>query len=158
MSEAATAMFACAGCGKTYAWKTQFAGKKLKCSCGQLMQAPESFDAAPPPEAAAEPQLGNLYDVGPEPTRPKPRRAAPPADGPPCPECSQPLSAPDAVLCTHCGHNLKSGKKVKTTVSGKSAHNASAHAMSPAASVPHSSPAPAEPTGMKRLLRWFSKT
>jgi hypothetical protein len=113
MSNAATAKFACSSCGKTYTWKPQFAGKKLKCSCGQLMQAPESLDA-PAPEL--EPQLDNLYDVGPEPTKPKPKRAAPPSDGPPCPACNQPLSAPDVVLCIHCGHNLKSGKKTKTTL------------------------------------------
>ncbi|MCY2951260.1 MAG: hypothetical protein NTU53_04690 [Planctomycetota bacterium] len=145
MSNTATAKFACSGCGKTYTWKPQFAGRKLKCSCGQLMQAPESLDA-PAPEP--EPQLDNLYDVGPEPTKPKPKRAAPPSDGPPCPACNQPLSAPDAVLCIHCGHNLKSGRKLATRVSANPA----------AGSSPVAAGQPTEqPTGLRRLFGFLSR-
>ena len=49
--------FGCKQCGKTYKWKPEFAGKKVKCKCGYVMTAP----AKPAPEAAAdEPDLDAL--------------------------------------------------------------------------------------------------
>jgi hypothetical protein len=39
--------------------------------------------------------------------------AAAPADGPSCPSCQSPVDAA-AVICINCGHNLKTGKKLKT--------------------------------------------
>ena len=34
-------------CGKTYKWKPEFAGKKVKCKCGYVMTAPKAPPARP---------------------------------------------------------------------------------------------------------------
>jgi len=45
----------CDACGKSYAWKPQFAGRTLKCVCGAAIKAP----VAPPEEAAPPPDLSS---------------------------------------------------------------------------------------------------
>src|SRR5688572_8139616 len=48
-----TGQFSCDACGKTYAWKAQLAGKKVKCKCGSPISVPAEDPAlaeAPPPE------------------------------------------------------------------------------------------------------------
>jgi len=55
MSEGPT--FACDACGKSYAWKEQFAGKKAKCKCGETITVP-----AEPPES----RLDDLYALVPD--------------------------------------------------------------------------------------------
>ena len=43
--------FSCDGCGKTYAWKAEIAGKRVKCKCGQALTVPSEDPAlaeAPP--------------------------------------------------------------------------------------------------------------
>src|SRR5689334_273899 len=50
--------FACAACGKQYAWKPELAGKKGKCKCGATMDVPMSVEetsAAPAPAPASAP-------------------------------------------------------------------------------------------------------
>ena len=43
------AKITCDACGKTYAWKPQFAGRTLKCVCGSAIKAPLTApDEAPP--------------------------------------------------------------------------------------------------------------
>lgn len=49
----------CGACGKSYAWTTALAGRKVKCRCGQVMTAP----TAP----VAERDESDLYDVAPDP-------------------------------------------------------------------------------------------
>jgi hypothetical protein len=56
--------FACEACGRQFAWNAKFAGKKVRCPCGQVMQYPAEirqeemhYDLAPQHiEAAAPPQ------------------------------------------------------------------------------------------------------
>src|SRR5215218_1898245 len=50
--------FSCRGCGKTYAWKREIAGKRVKCKCGQPLTVP-----AQDPAAAAEPEADNFDDL-----------------------------------------------------------------------------------------------
>jgi hypothetical protein len=112
MSTANVATFACESCGKSYRWRPDFAGKKLKCGCGNVMHL--TTPPPPPPPPADE-----IYsDVADTPLTPAPRRGAPPApaaaDGA-CPECSSPV-APGAALCVNCGFNLRTGAKVETQV------------------------------------------
>ena len=42
MSDASGTRFTCDGCGRTYAWKPQLAGKRVKCKCGATMTVPEA--------------------------------------------------------------------------------------------------------------------
>lgn len=58
----------CGACGKTYAWKPQFAGRTLKCVCGASIKAPA---AAPAPAPAASAGTAR---------RPAPAAAPPPPD------------------------------------------------------------------------------
>jgi len=155
--------FGCSACGKSYAWKAELAGKRVKCKCGAVMTVPASA-----PEGAA---TGVAKSPSPVPTsmgpdaipmkpakpvekvRPvvqKPTPAAPVApeedEGPPpgfedmfalagdmqaevapplpvavpgagCPSCGATVAA-GAVICVKCGHNLKTGKKLKTAKGG----------------------------------------
>ena len=98
MSTANAATFACEACGKSYRWRPDFAGKKLKCGCGNIMHL------TTPPTAA---------NVAEAPLQPAARRA--PAAGAACPECSSPF-APGAALCINCGFNLVTGTRVQTEV------------------------------------------
>src|SRR4051794_21497346 len=58
----------CSGCGKTYVWKPELAGKRVKCKCGEAMTVPASMEAAAPP-----PQEEDLYDLAPSSEPPKPK-------------------------------------------------------------------------------------
>lgn len=42
-----TARFACAACNKSYRWKPELAGRKVKCTCSHVMIAPKEPPAAP---------------------------------------------------------------------------------------------------------------
>lgn len=64
MSEVAMPRFACKGCGKTFAVKPEWAGKKVKCHCGFVMSVPQ----APKPSAD---HMDDLYDLAPEGSKPK---------------------------------------------------------------------------------------
>jgi hypothetical protein len=56
-----TDRFSCEACGKTYRWKEELAGRRVKCKCGQVMTAP--LVGAPPDD---------LYEMAPEPEKPRP--------------------------------------------------------------------------------------
>src|SRR2546421_7916461 len=45
----AVAKLSCGACGKVYAWKPQYAGKTLKCSCGASIKAGAAPGAASAP-------------------------------------------------------------------------------------------------------------
>jgi len=63
--------FLCPGCGTSFGWKPQYAGRKIRCRCGKVFVPPE------PPAAATEPLEPQEYDVddGPGPV-PQPASAA----------------------------------------------------------------------------------
>jgi hypothetical protein len=45
-TQAGRAEFACAGCGKRYAWKPALAGRRVRCGCGATMTCPAAAPAA----------------------------------------------------------------------------------------------------------------
>jgi len=55
--------FSCSGCGKSFKWKLELAGKKIKCKCGSVTTVPT--DVAPP-----EP-VEDMYDLAPDDEPPK---------------------------------------------------------------------------------------
>ncbi len=67
MSEATAARFSCGGCNKTYAWKPELAGKRVKCKCGQILDVPQ---------ATAQDEEDALYDLAPSEEPVKPKRPA----------------------------------------------------------------------------------
>src|SRR5665213_4209833 len=59
----------CSACGRSFPWKAEFAGRKAKCPCGQVMVYP-----AGPPTAEAAPAADlesdyGQYDLAPEPPK-----------------------------------------------------------------------------------------
>ena len=116
---ASTGKFTCDSCGKSYSWKPELAGKKVKCKCGQPMRVP----ATDPADDALPDGFDDLAALGEGTIVEAPAGAAvapvaggksPAAKGKKCPACDSPVAA-DAVLCVNCGHNLKTGKKLKTS-------------------------------------------
>lgn len=92
------AQFSCPSCGRKFPWKAESAGRKGKCKCGNVLIVP----------AAADPE--------PEPSSLQVAAEAPTA----CPGCGQTME-PGAVLCLHCGYNLRTGGKMATQVLGGAA-------------------------------------
>lgn len=74
MTESNSLNFQCTGCGKSYRWKTELAGKKARCKCGQVMEVP----LAPP----SVPEEDGLYDLVDEPA-PRPQTQGPTMAPPP---------------------------------------------------------------------------
>ena len=95
-------------CGKQFKIKDELAGKRGKCStCGQVLSIPTLASSAALEKATA------------------PLRA--------CPACWEALQ-PNAVICLHCGHDLRTGKQVPQAMS-----TAPAAPARPSANVPSSS-------------------
>jgi hypothetical protein len=116
MDTTSAGKFSCEACGKSYAWKAQLAGKRVKCKCGGVMTVPRSDPAAV--EDALPPDFEDLYALA-EGT-PVTQAVTPPAfsrAGTPCPSCGSNVES-GAVICVGCGTNLKTGKKVKTRKPG----------------------------------------
>lgn len=64
--------FSCEACGKTYKWKFELAGRKVKCACGHVMRAPDE-----PPAPGEEAPLIPLADESDRETRFRAPAAAP---------------------------------------------------------------------------------
>lgn len=97
--------FSCEQCGKSYKWKLQLAGKKVKCKCGHIMAAPAEEPIAGEPEI----DLDGLYELAAEEKKATRRQREEPV-GFRCPACHSDLSI-GAVVCTGCGFNLKTGSR-----------------------------------------------
>jgi hypothetical protein len=69
MSQVQEARFACEGCKKTYRWKPELAGKKVKCKCGTVMICPQT-------EPGGGEAPDDLYDLCPDTETPKKKPAA----------------------------------------------------------------------------------
>lgn len=118
MSETERAKFACEGCGKSYAWKPELAGKKAKCKCGTVMLVPQT-------EPGRDDELDGLYDLAEDDPPPRRRATAQPATAAAaggasamrCPSCQSTMEA-GAVICVACGFNLKTGSKMNTAIGG----------------------------------------
>ncbi len=106
--------FSCPGCARKYPWKSESAGKKAKCKCGQLLTVPA--------EAEVDDEPIPLDDAALPPA---------PAEQANCPACSEPME-PGAVLCLNCGYNVRTGGQVTTQIGGAKA--AAAPAPTPASS------------------------
>jgi len=112
--------FACPKCKEKYRVKDKLAGKSAKCAkCNQRIKIPIPVPVA----SAIEPELGSLLDE---------EFAAEAARGPvvqqattdrpatkQCTSCGAPLSE-IAILCTVCGFDLRSGKKLSPKKDSKS--------------------------------------
>src|SRR5688572_15584270 len=59
MSQSTVPMITCQRCGRAFAWKPAIAGKKGKCSCGQVLNIPATPPAPPP----IEDDLDALYEM-----------------------------------------------------------------------------------------------
>ncbi len=105
MPTATGATFSCDGCKRSFAWKEQLAGKKVKCKCGQIMSVPRSMGGAP---AAATPA-----------TLPRPsiRTAEPaiPKQSPP-PARRQETEAEDDALYALAAMEAEAGKNLPVEV------------------------------------------
>jgi hypothetical protein len=97
--------FSCNKCGKSYKWKPELAGKKVKCKCGNIMAAP----AQEPVAEEREVDLDGLYELAAEEKKATKRQHEEPV-GFRCPACHTDLAI-GAVMCTACGFNLKTGTR-----------------------------------------------
>src|SRR3954469_1409276 len=97
MSDVASAKIVCEGCQKSYAWKPELSGKKVKCKCGHVIHVP--LPAAP----KEEPE--DLYDLAPseEPVKPKRAPAIPSAVAASAPKSSRTSGATSAALAYESG-------------------------------------------------------
>ena len=73
-----TPTFHCAHCNRSFTWKAELAGKKGKCSCGQLLTIPTA-PPSPPPPVEEEIDFDKLYDIAVPPPDAKPAAIPPPA-------------------------------------------------------------------------------
>jgi hypothetical protein len=104
--------FSCDACGKTYAWKPELAGRRVKCKCGQPVSVPAEDPATESiPEGFDD--LMALADGG-SAAPSQNYAAAAVAPGAQCPGCGAGV-AEGSVICINCGHNLKTGKRLKTS-------------------------------------------
>jgi hypothetical protein len=97
--------FSCGKCGKSYKWKPELAGKKVKCKCGNIMTAP----ATEPVAEQQDVDLDGLYELAAEEKKSAKKQREEPV-GFRCPSCNSDLAV-GAVVCTRCGFNLKTGSR-----------------------------------------------
>lgn len=112
MAQVEEAKFSCKQCGKSYKWKPEFAGKKVKCKCGYVMTAPAA--PAKPKEEHDEPDFDALYDLADD---GKQQAASAMEAQIRCPSCQTGLEI-GTTVCSNCGFNLKTGKKASAKASG----------------------------------------
>jgi PHP family Zn ribbon phosphoesterase len=135
--------FNCETCGKHYKVADAMAGKRAKCKgCGGIIQVPAEIED-PPEKAAVEDDVAIPAAAPPvKPVSQRPVVAQTPAASQKrpaeCPSCQASL-APNAVLCTNCGFDLRKGMKIagvadnedEVTESSSSASNDDPQAASP---------------------------
>src|SRR4051812_39539607 len=104
MASTTAGKFSCDACGKSYSWKAELAGRRVKCKCGGVMTVPASDPAAV--DDALPPDFEDLYALA-EGT-PVADAVTPPAftrgGGAACPSCGAQVDSA-AVLCVSCGTN-----------------------------------------------------
>lgn len=115
----------CEACGKEYRWKREYAGRKVKCTCGQVMVMPD----APPGVDEPEPQTFELEEA--DAPAGGPQAAAGDGDAA-CPSCGAAM-ATGAVLCVECGYNTQTGQKLDVSVSSEPAKERRSPAQPPGA-------------------------
>jgi hypothetical protein len=118
--------FNCDGCGKSYRWKAELAGKRVKCKCGHTMTVPQ-----PPVEVESDDPFGDALSAMAEAEHTGATVAAE-ADLPRCPSCASQM-AHGSVVCTQCGYNAKTGKTKKAMPMGVGGSDGDGFALAPAA-------------------------
>ena len=116
MTQAAMGQIACAGCSRSYKWKPELAGKKGKCKCGGFLQ----FPMDDPSRRGGVAEVAGEYDLNEPVAAPKAKVAAATKVVPgstACKGCTV-MIPPGAVICTRCGLNQTTGKKISTKVKG----------------------------------------
>jgi hypothetical protein len=100
----------CPSCQKEYPWKPDLAGKRVKCTCGEVIDVPtvapkaevdELYDLADDPSPKAQHGVADLQSVA--------TAAAVAVDDSrqfPCPYCGEKLN-PGSMMCVFCGSNLE---------------------------------------------------
>ena len=101
----------CPGCAKTYRWREELAGRKVRCkACGGVLLMP-----AEPPQPAGNQRPQR--PAAPPRTPSEPIEVKAPADR--CPSCGSQIKV-GAVICVNCGFNLKDGKHLETRIEASS--------------------------------------
>ena len=90
---AADDVFSCPECAKRYRWKSELAGRRVRCQCKAVIHVPD----APPADDA--------YDLADDPDQ---------TDA--CPGCGREMP-PGNALCLHCGYNSATGQADGTSTS-----------------------------------------
>jgi hypothetical protein len=90
----------CPSCNKSYAFKPELAGRKVKCKCGQVISVPQN------------PEEDALFEMAPDESAPV-RQTSGAASGPTCSSCGATLAA-GSVICVQCGYNLKTRQHMQT--------------------------------------------
>lgn len=104
-----SSIIACSGCGNRYKATDKLAGKRLRCKCGEIIKVPGPRPA--PHVAPAGLVLPEELDLSSASGLLSASGFIPEANANPCPSCSASMLA-GAVLCTACGFNTTTGKKV----------------------------------------------
>ena len=124
------AKFSCQACGKSYKWKPELAGKKVKFKCGAVMLAPQQPGAAKlaavgagaakaaapkaaapkaPAPAPADDDLDGLYALAADEKR-SAKAQTEEVVGFRCPSCQADM-VPGDVMCASCGFNIRTNSR-----------------------------------------------
>lgn len=129
----------CPTCGKMYRFKAEYAGRKVKCVCGQVMRMPEdsgepAVAIGPPPVwSSADSSVGVNYELSHSSAAGLAPPAVPASNPGRCPNCGGHVKT-TAVICVNCGYDLRTGKKVATAI--PSAADDEPQAAAPVAAAP----------------------
>ena len=127
MTEGASGRVACPSCGKQYGWKAGYARLAVKCNACEcrfrmpaksvgkaiVIEKPVTVTITKLPEISRNSGSVSGYELdGPKPPQDTSTEKANMAPGS---SCADQIRV-EAILCTNCGFNLKTGKKVSTKV------------------------------------------
>ena len=123
MSDSSQVGVTCSGCGKTYRWREDFAGHKVRCkACNAVLVMPlaplgthqdEDQGQTIPLDVNADP-YGIDQNAYQEDSIELDGSAAAP-DISRCPSCGTPVGT-SAVICVNCGFSIQEGKQLETAV------------------------------------------
>ena len=113
----------CEHCNKAYAWQEKYAGKKVRCKCGQVMRFPLEYPTQDGMELALNIDSGIDMHLDTTASNLKSSASAdpdgslnvPPTSAPACPSCQNTVRS-GAIICVNCGFNLKEGNKLNTAL------------------------------------------
>lgn len=111
----------CPSCHREYGWQEKFAGKKVRCKCGQAISVPALAEDDNTIPLAMDDDALSLHKT------PSPRSAKAQAPEPAastavtnegyCPSCKHAVK-PTAVICLQCGYNFKEHTQLSTATGG----------------------------------------